>query len=822
MKKNNDHSYTGNYLRLLIVMAIMKIKEASKQWERYKRKVPKSEQTLKWQDRGGNGAAFIRGVIRYKQEKARRTAFGSVLEGVRERRPVQMVWSVTMPGHELVESSPLTDSVIARDAGPWIIETSETKPSQERVRTVLGRNQVVGSFYQYVRQFAPIGTDNTDGIPTYPAQFEITGVVSLTPQEASTRVRRLPVRGTFYTIEEDQAWDTKTDQCAKDLIKHEYGWNFDHKNATIDSIIEFLANKGVSSHIIGDRNKVVAREIAPNRSHKKAFVAKVANNHISSIQSADARQEIVKTRKLMPATPNWEGGVVKYVKDVTKYLEREHEYLPENIRCNGSKVTRFSRGKTWYVDSPWKKIQRICEKEELAFKGQSYGHLAKQIIEKFQAELPTSQLSSKVYSEMTPEGGHVETYRTSEIGFACDVSKCYSSIIRNRRHAFGFFNPSCQVEKWDRKIVEGAKYYLRPFKLGCQDMIGRFYDSEFVEWVMNVAGKEPTKMILPSMTVGNDYFVLGMAHIEEKYPKRMKQMLNSYIGSLGMHKYKTTDAFVTDDQERMEIHLGQAGNVRAMANGTWLCYKQSRGVRTETNLPIMQGTIDSSYRLLYEIEMANPKNEVLWIKTDCIAFAHPYKRVKSDSFKFRDEEYTQKCVKTRVPWAKAKVEPKANRGKLITGAPGRGKTWMIANKLGGERTQVLAYTHKACDNLRTAGIECQTISSFLHTQKSWQAKASAIARNVSRVIIDECFMCPPGLMSKIYTLFQLGVEIILVGDSKQLPAVEVTYDYTKAEFIKEMCPERINLTKNYRFDEGLDKLIEKVWNMRWGDVIPER
>ena len=158
----------------------------------------------------------------------------------------------------------------------------------------------------------------------------------------------------------------------------------------------------------------------------------------------------------------------------------------------------------------------------------------------------------------------------------------------------------------------------------------------------------------------------------------------------------------------------------------------------------------------------------------------------------------------------------------LFGKPGRGKTYSVSEivqqiKKNDKRVSVCSLSHKAVENLRRNKIEAVVIQALItpKPQQSQLGKLHELARKFEYIIIDEYTIIGSEIMESFYVLHKLGVKLIFIGDYHQLPPVDKfrSINYRNSECFMEMCSfNYIELEKNYRFDERLDRLIEKVYD----------
>lgn len=307
----------------------------------------------------------------------------------------------------------------------------------------------------------------------------------------------------------------------------------------------------------------------------------------------------------------------------------------------------------------------------------------------------------------------------------------------------------------------------------------------------------------------------------------------------------------------------------------YMLFKSKETQRIETNLPIYQAIIDMSYWALYQLEkkavgkdskimkfhtdsitIKNPNNvigEQLFIETelnighireeerlDDGGYNEKEKQRHDELFSDDDEEVYEPPPKRRPniifdnfidlnkkDWKKRTVNDfneiiKNNESLGLFGKPGRGKTFRTAElrdaiEAQGQRVIATSLSYKAVDNLRKHKLDGLVIKA-LFSKKPYQTGAGRlqeISRTYDYIIVDEYTINGCKDMEAFYKLYKMGVKFIFVGDYHQLAPIDThrKLNYRKCNFFKEMCGYNyIELTKNYRFDEGLDELIGNIYD----------
>jgi predicted GIY-YIG superfamily endonuclease len=151
------------------------------------------------------------------------------------------------------------------------------------------------------------------------------------------------------------------------------------------------------------------------------------------------------------------------------------------------------------------------------------------------------------------------------------------------------------------------------------------------------------------------------------------------------------------------------------------------------------------------------------------------------------------------------------KGLLLTGAAGTGKTYSLVNEIipaleGG--SLITSNTNKSLENLMSRGVEStkvRTLSSLFYGNTNY-------LKHVRTLIVDEYTMTSQTHMTQIYKLFLRGMRIILVGDFRQIPSINnKLLDYIAFDFVRQMCPYRVDLKQVHRYDEALSKTSLRVY-----------
>jgi AAA domain len=279
--------------------------------------------------------------------------------------------------------------------------------------------------------------------------------------------------------------------------------------------------------------------------------------------------------------------------------------LVENLNLSQQgNILGFSYKLVWVVFNPdyhkvcqmlhrVKDMPEIKNPKKFNYSGQSLQGVLKLVVEEFRGGLPDSNLSTQAFNLFLSEkrGAYVETVRQldeceKKNAFTLDISKCHTSILYNRTHAFGVFKPWDEVLKFsDDKITEGSYYYVfKPsLKLGSIKIGSGLYDSQFIAQLLDAKLIELaniTHELRPSHTLPANYFkqIIDLVYTKCDDIKLIKEMFNKFIGSLGK-MVKTSVSGELSTSEAFANHWKYSGD------GTTACEKPTKVITGMYNTP---------------------------------------------------------------------------------------------------------------------------------------------------------------------------------------------------------------------------------------------
>ena len=158
-----------------------------------------------------------------------------------------------------------------------------------------------------------------------------------------------------------------------------------------------------------------------------------------------------------------------------------------------------------------------------------------------------------------------------------------------------------------------------------------------------------------------------------------------------------------------------------------------------------------------------------------------------------------------------------NGGLLICSRAGTGKSYVVQKTVEDEiieddkRTR-LAFTNKARRNINGSTIH-SAISINCDTEKA-SLKMVQTYKGKKVIVVDEISMLSKQLWSFLVLLKRVsGAVFVLIGDYRQLPAVElIEHDYFDSSIVRYLANNnRIELTERQRYDKELWDFLDLFW-----------
>jgi len=431
-----------------------------------------------------------------------------------------------------------------------------------------------------------------------------------------------------------------------------------------------------------------------------------------------------------------------------------------------------------------------------------------------------------------------------------DISKCQTSALFYRQHRFGVFDSLCE---WAKVVIDeeftihqGARYRINQ-EINLEGHIiaaGHNFDSQFVQWTIDegyVNIMSCDMVLMPSSTIPADTFQQAISKAYES--GHGKSVVNAYIGSLGAHHYNDQVGYLTDEF-RAELATRQGNVVCEEPNGQYLVHSITRRPISENSLPIYRCIIEANFVDLARLTKMAGGRTHSWV-TDCIVgsgynditgqWLYPenefnFGRVRLEKLSPRmptitvQEDrllgYRPKPSGVYKPPAQVRTSPQelVHTGGVMTGAPGTGKSYTLANTIIPEckkhslRYKVCAPTHAAVNVHKQLGVSSSTAHKLLTRAPGIPLDPIIqLAKTTDVLIIDEATMLDQVLCRALYSCHQKGIKIVLIGDGNQLPAVDtIQYNIFDADFVQGMCPSHHHLTQVHRYDDALAQALGGV------------
>jgi hypothetical protein len=488
---------------------------------------------------------------------------------------------------------------------------------------------------------------------------------------------------------------------------------FDVDNIQIINIQDYITNIGISFYLVGRENKVIWKHLNTNGHIEHALYYKVANGHLYPIDDESIKSEIRYNLEIKRAVIDWtdvniktdSGDVEAIYKKISTEPEeldktevvvitslfkqvptgeisqnslnliveaiyRNENLLVENLTYNkNGDIIGFSYKLKWVVlnadyynvVSTLEIIRKMPEVKSLSkfvFQNQSLQMILTALIGELRGKFPDSNLSASVSDlfESEKRGAFTENVRNLEEkeipnAFTFDITKCHTSIINNRFHAWGIFRPWDELIKKDTtEIVEGAYYQVfKPsLKLGANHIGNGLYDSQFIFNLLEnhlIEFSNITHELRPSLTIEAKYFkeIVDLIYSRCTNIALAKILFNKFIGSLGKTTITTiTGELCTSDAfaEHWKYDAQSCGSSDKFDEKPTAGYSRTNPIKDHlrnlykttitkminTNFPVYQAILQNSWWLLFLMEidavrLSKVKIEPVRYHSDSITFA---------------------------------------------------------------------------------------------------------------------------------------------------------------------------------------------------------
>jgi hypothetical protein len=443
--------------------------------------------------------------------------------------------------------------------------------------------------------------------------------------------------------------------------------------------------------------------------------------------------------------------------------------------------------------------------------------------------------------------------------FGIDISKCRRNILLHSKYDFCVFSVLDNIEVFDGALKLGI-YYIE-----CDNVFpmrgNMFYTFPIVKYALEkqlITLNNIKYQILPSSTLKKDYFNDFIDYLLNTVFKNTKELqklsVNSLIGLFGRRKnsfiqHKICNRNDIDDIGCVyeEFHKPLMNNI----NDDIIAITGEVNInKVESYFPIHMQILDEEavelHKMVCYITEKGGIPRIL--KTDCVIY-NAYDEIDFNNFYWDDRQTIKKYkglgdeVLSLVRGMDIKNTEKlvidfqtyneynededvinqiihSNKGCLILGAAGTGKTYLInklVDKLKDKKILRLAPT-----NISALLISGQTLDKFTHSFTNSKGTKTKY-NDLDYVFIDEISMVRCLFYKVLISLkhHNPNIKFIISGDFYQLPPVEnkIMKSYENSNALFELVDgNKLTLSKCKRSDDTLYNICDKVKLNQFVDI----
>lgn len=515
-------------------------------------------------------------------------------------------------------------------------------------------------------------------------------------------------------------------------------------------------------------------------------------------------------------------------------IARQTNTVPDNILMHGEDIYAFEHPTTHQIlvsgleyearkDAASILYARFHLKNFL-FVNQSWAVLANTMFETLNGALPASRYSfdlMRVFSQYP-----VGPYRWQDGNVSApdnvqsiDTRRAYTSILMNNTTpwpVFSAFDCAEPVHLLDAEDLVCGEAYVSKATFTGRGAIYKPAGWYPVVWVKHLLRRgiiscaDVTHVIRPSSMLPADAFAPFADAVTNTCGEYAKYMINSFVGSLGMHTSRACSVAISTDMSSVVTAISTGDREKrytVRSIGEFHVVREiSEHERCDGHVPLYRAILASAWIALDEIasDVCGEDAYMVAMNTDSVKFVGPYDeaRVKQKEDAAPGEFYhedssivrgtasdleweellrgimtgpTLDILVNRAPkpmcW-ETEWRPETTQlvddvpasGCLVVGVAGSGKSHAITTltvrsdpddsaspmtmrEEPGVRVCVLAYTNAACERLRSDGVTCQTFDSLLWDNATGAATKWARLHDYDVIIVDEFTMLPPNHMS---------------------------------------------------------------------------
>jgi hypothetical protein len=606
----------------------------------------------------------------------------------------------------------------------------------------------------------------------------------------------------------------------------------------LKDIDEHMKYIDCSYYIIGNYDEIIQFYSSTSNKFKPLFFS-IRNNHIYPIYSRFKRKSITskaRQKRIYKQKISKDKKFVQY--DLT---EKMNEYLrngqvPKHKFING----KFQRvANLVHIDYDTEPVLKACETLKL-----DKCVIKSNVLQSKKKHFPSSTLNKGIRDifSLVRKGGEISRYKDTEFIknnldkiHSLDMTKCFWSILMDRKLKMPIFGPTCKIEKVNitsyRDIENYALYYVKTQDTSVLHRTNWYYGFRVINLFYEEGIKYKIKYRMrPSVAIKNDSksikFFRDLYKNDDIPMKLRKELVCQFIGTFRTNQSTYEESQITDNTKtvRQEILKNDVLALKYEVNNIpyWVMKKQVNTYKKSTHQFISYLIIDKCASLVYTKMKQLRSNGYVIVekKVDSIKFVgNPDIFEKKENVKpgqFGLEEFNKESLlrPLRCTYIRPKVRYKhityfkPTHNHLFYGSAGTGKSYSMLDK---KFDLAASYTNIAVFNLiniakeRKIKIETKTLTKLLGSKNIESGNLAKL--NQKKIMIDEVYCTPYQVLHHIYLHMEEGIHFIGAGDKHQL-TLNICEDSKKVdlymieELIPFMFPIQTKLTKQYRFDKN--------------------
>lgn len=743
-------------------------------------------------------------------------------------------------------------------------------------------------------------------------------------------LENIPMKDAFaYDLsgENKQEWDTKTGKCVFDYMIHLYGnvkgfkkiMNYKsleeefgegtlENGVTINQINNFCKNFGLSYYALDSFENTIKYNVTKNTISAPSLIFRIINGHMYPVEEVYKRKSIamrhrevnirckdVETKSTEKEATNMEliyptndelVGNKFAIDYINKCNKIPYPLTSKNLYYEDGNITQM------IIDNKMILTYPIDERIKIYYGDKFQGQCLNSIVNELWTEVYNnkitecemmSEYNNELYNILSREGikHRVHLGSTREIVFeelnnaiACDIEKCYSSLILNPMDNFMVYDLLDEAEDFtneyyytDDSELPFGLYYVTTADLTILHQ-SNIYSNKILDYAKKhgIEFKIEVQMLCSNNNDNKTYFhpminntISKVKNLNiQKKDKFIKEILNSIVGCLGKTHSKNLQVGLNSNLkevwenevmrnvDKKDIYFNKLDDKLFVYGETIKKELYSNG------LPIYIQILDWSNIMLHQM-IKQMGGECIYRKTDCAVVINgnpviemekdenditktwgSFRNISNDEwkhFKF-DRKMSQSrsinYININRPWNTYPHNSSSDwegiidialqkGGLLIEGRAGTGKSFIPLTainkgKIADDKECRLAFTNKAAQNLN--GTTIHKALAINSNEKS-NTKSLEKYKNKKVVIVDEIGMINKKLWKHLCILKKKHPDLIfiLIGDYRQCKPIEnFDFNYFDSSIVKYLVnSNRIELTKKQRYDSELWDFLENYF-----------